>query len=78
MATTKSTIYYLNGKKVDKSTITKRKNKKLCDIEIITEKYYEAPLTESEKDERQKTAINASKYFTELREMREEQEKYHG
>jgi hypothetical protein len=69
--------YFINGKEVDKKTIQKRKGK-LFSVVVVEKKYYEAPLTEQEKEERTIAAKNASKFFNELRETREDQEKYHG
>lgn len=70
--------YFLNGKEVTKSVITDRAKKKLTSIDIITEKYYESPLTEEEENTRRLDAINSSRAFQQMRELREDSEKYHG
>ncbi len=69
--------FFLNGKEVTKEVISKRKNKKLSEVVIVEEKYYTAPLTEKEKEQKIIAAKNSTKFFNELRTLREDQEKFH-
>ncbi len=60
----KKTIkYFLNGKEVDKSTISKRKDTKLVKTFSIEEKYYDAPLNTAELEQKIKESKAASDYF---------------
>lgn len=61
--------YYFNGKRVSKKSEIP-KGAKL--VEIVHKKYYENETYREEQDE------NAHKYFTKMRELREDQELYHG
>jgi len=72
------TEFFLNGEEVSQQVISARKPKKLINTEIIKRKYYEAPLNEAEKEAKIKRHENSSKFFKELRETREDMEKYHG
>lgn len=73
----KRTEYVLNGKPVDKATITRRKAKLRREI-TTTVKYYTAELTTEEKAENEKQAIAASNFFKRQAEYREDQELLHG
>lgn len=75
---TKYIKYYLNGKEVKKEIVAARKGKTLESIDTIVKKYYEAPLSEKEKEEKQKEAINSMKAWSSLREAREDLEARHG
>lgn len=78
MARGKHIEYYMNGVRVDKKTVTARKDKRLTDIEITTTKHYDAPLNDSEKAERQKDAQNSIKFWREHAELREDMDKKYG
>lgn len=73
----KRTEYVLNGKLVDKATITRRKAKLSQEI-TTTVKYYTAELTAEEEAEKKKQAIAASNFFRRQSEYREDQELLHG
>lgn len=70
--------YFLNGKEVSKSVITKRKNKKLDEVVLTEQRYYDAPLTKKEKADKDADFLRASKAFASLREQREDLEARHG
>lgn len=77
MSNSKYIKYYINGKEVDKKIITQRKGK-LTNTTTVVKKHYEAPLTIEEKKERDVAAKNSAKFFQNMRDMREDSEKYHG
>ena len=68
--------YFLNGKQVTRAELMKRKDRKVSAApHIIERKYYSAPLTDQEKDEKLKQSIATHDYFSKMREDREEMEK---
>lgn len=73
----KSTIYYLNNKPVTKDIIKKRKAT-LISTDVITKKYYEAPLTKDEEEKEKIAQINYYRSVRKTAELREDREKYHG
>lgn len=76
MSKRKYTEYFINGKKADLKTIKSRKGKIVSTI-VTEQKYYEAPLTEQEKEEKAIASRNSMKFFQEMRDLREDQEKFH-
>jgi len=77
MGVYKEILYFLNGKPASKEVIAKRKAK--LSRKYVTEKrYFEAPLTEEEKEVRRIEAINTSNAFARMRQDREDLEARHG
>lgn len=72
MKTYKYTEYFMNGLKVDKKTVSARKDKTLTCTDVRTTKYYEAPLNDSEKAKKQKNAENARKFWKEQADINED------
>lgn len=69
--------YYLNGKRVKYVEIRKRKAK-LQAIFVITEKWYDAPLTKEEKKQKEEEKKANDEFFRNMREQREWRDQYHG
>jgi hypothetical protein len=68
--------YYLNGKKVTKEELMKRKDRYISSApHIIERKYYSAPLTDAEKEAKRKQNLADHDYFARMREDREEMER---
>ena len=74
----KQIIYFMNGKKVERAVIAKRKNKKLKEKYVTEHIYYEAPLTKKEKEEKRLEIIRNVNAFRKLQEQREDLEARHG
>lgn len=77
MVIQEKTTYYLNGKEVKEIDLHREGLKSEYTL-IVTHRFYTAPLTQQEIDEKHKDAINAHNYFNKQREIREDLEKYHG
>ncbi len=68
--------YFLNGESVTKDVIAKRKAK-LDGTVTVVKKYYKAPFTAEEIEKNRKRGLSESKYFSDIRENREDMEKFH-
>ena len=73
---TKNIFYVLNGVRVSKEVIKKRKGVLKSEKTDVT-KYYTCPLTEEEIEQKKVEDQANIRYFQKIREDRQEMEKFH-